>query len=436
MPNSKYLIQNYEEIGTSNLRRKILDLVDRSISEFYPATIMRKEIDSLKAVFQNSKRLFIIGFGKCSLSMFRGIPDSLSEMAEYSGVIVPKNLETRDYGGRPEILKGNHPIIGTDTEVSSRKLLSKLSRLSEDDTVLVLISGGGSALFEIPEDGITYDFIASISKCMMNNGGNIDELNAMRQSISKVKGGKLAGILYPSRVFSFVISDVPGDREDIIASGPLVRAQTTKEERKSIIKKFEPLCPDLKKIDDGYIDYKIPDESFKRVKQKIILKNHDIVQYFVNKLRNDGNSVVDLGSNIQGNVKDSSEYFVEQMKKAYSNLGPYYVVGGGETTVDVRGNGIGGRNCELSVRVARLMEKDDEFMFSSIGTDGIDGISPAMGGIVDREFLNETSKAEIDESLEKNDTYNLLNKKRSAIITGFTENNVSDIMIGYYGGKY
>ena len=75
-------------------------------------------------------------------------------------------------------------------------------------------------------------------------------------------------------------------------------------------------------------------------------------------------------------------------------------------------------------------------MFSSIGTDGIDGISPAMGGIVDKEFLNETSKAEIDESLEKNDTYDLLNKKRSAIITGFTENNVSDIMIGYYGGKY
>ena len=436
MSNSKSLIQNYEEIGTSNLRRKILDLIDRSISEFYPATIMNKEIGALETEFQNMRRLFIIGFGKCSLSMFKGLPDSLTERAEYSGVIVPKNLETGDYGGRPEVLKGNHPIIGMDTEVSSRKLLSKLSGLSEDDTVIVLISGGGSALFEIPEDGITYDFIASISKCIMNNGGDIDELNAVRQSISKVKGGKLAGILYPSRVFSFVISDVPGDREDIIASGPLVMAQTTKEERKNIIRKFEPFCPDLNKIDDRYIDYKAHHESFERVKQKIILKNHDIVQFFVDKLRNDGDSVVDLGSNIQGNVKDASEYFVEQMKKACSMLGPSYVIGGGETTVDVRGNGIGGRNCELSVRVARLMDKDDEFMFSSIGTDGIDGISPAMGGIVDKEFVKETSKAEMDESLKKNDTYNLLNKRRSAIITGFTENNVSDIMIGYYGGKY
>ncbi|MCW6171014.1 MAG: DUF4147 domain-containing protein [Thermoplasmatales archaeon] len=436
MSNSKSLIQNYEEIGTSNLRRKILDLIDRSISEFYPATIMNKEIGALETEFQNMRRLFIIGFGKCSLSMFKGLPDSLTERAEYSGVIVPKNLETGDYGGRPEVLKGNHPIIGMDTEVSSRKLLSKLSGLSEDDTVIVLISGGGSALFEIPEDGITYDFIASISKCIMNNGGDIDELNAVRQSISKVKGGKLAGMLYPSRVFSFVISDVPGDREDIIASGPLVMAQTTKEERKNIIRKFELFCPDLNKIDDRYIDYKAHHESFERVKQKIILKNHDIVQFFVDKLRNDGDSVVDLGSNIQGNVKDASEYFVERMKKACSMLGPSYVIGGGETTVDVRGNGIGGRNCELSVRVARLMDKDDEFMFSSIGTDGIDGISPAMGGIVDKEFVKETSKAEMDESLKKNDTYNLLNKRRSAIITGFTENNVSDIMIGYYGGKY
>jgi glycerate 2-kinase len=429
------LIKNYAEIGTTEMRRSILDLISDSLSVFDPSSIMKKEISSTEEEFLKSKRCFIIGFGKCSLSMFEGIPDSIRSKASYSGVIVPKNLEVSAGFPSLEILRGNHPIIGKDTEISSRKLLSSLNELSDEDTIIVLISGGGSALFEIPIEGVSYDYIASISKCIMNNGGNIDDLNSIRQIISKVKGGKLAKILYPAKIFSFVISDVPGDREDIIASGPLVKPKTTPEIRREIISKFIPLCHDLSKIRDEQIDYSVNERSLKGVRQKIVLRNHDIVAYLVDRFRATGLPVIDLGSMIQGNVIEVSRDAVNQMRHRFSEIGPFYMVGGGETTVEVKGNGVGGRNCELSVRVARLMEKDEKFLFSSIGTDGIDGVSPAMGGVVDTVFRRTVTNAEIDDSLEKNDTYTLLSRKHAAIITGFTENNVSDIMIGYYGGK-
>ncbi len=435
MKNHGPLIKNYQEIGITEMRESILDLVSSSMSLFNPSAIMRREIVSIEDDFSMTGKGLIIGFGKCSLSMFRGIPDSLLSRISYSGVVVPKGMEVAEVPHSLEVLRGNHPIIGKDTEEASRRLLSMLNGLSEEDFVLVLISGGGSALFEVPEDGISYDLIASVSKCVMNNGGDIDELNAIRQIMSKVKGGKLADFLFPARVFSFVVSDVPGDREDIIASGPLVRPKTTPEEKAKIIGKFKKACPNLEILENACLDTRVSEDTLKNVDQKIILRNHDIVSYIIDQLREKGIPVLDMGSMIQGNVVDVSKILVERMRREFHNLGPFFMVGGGETTVEVAGDGVGGRNCELSVRVARLMGKDEIFLFSSIGTDGIDGVSPAMGGIVDTVFRDDTMDSEIDESLARNDTYTLLSRKHSAIVTGFTENNVSDIMIGYYGGK-
>lgn len=429
------LIRNSDTICFTDERKKVVSILAKVFSALDPEHILRKNAEDVVTSLRSGTRLFVIGFGKASLKMYAGVRPFTKDIAAYSGIIIPIGEDVvREY---PELmlLRGNHPIPGNDTAASSRTLLDSIGTPDPDDVFIVLISGGGSALFEVPRKGITVEEIGEMAKCLMSSGADIGELNRVRHMMSEVKGGKLSKMLHPAEIHAFLISDVPGDDPQLIASGPLTRPNYDKSEVEEIVRKYSGTCP---RIDEIYRQYplEIPEaESFTEVHQEIILKNYDFVQEITRLLEASGEDAVSLQDPVAGDVQRVSMRLVETVRKLYADRRkPVWLVCGGETTATVHGSGIGGRNCELSLRVALRMEKDEEYLFASIGTDGIDGVSPAMGGITDTWFRNEVNDREINESLSSSDSYNLLNMYKSAIITGYTGTNVSDVFIIYYNG--
>ena len=432
---NEIIIKNISSLAVTEPRKKILNAVGEAMAKLDPSGIVRQSLSFFSEDVPEDVR--IIGFGKASARMMAGALEVLREPV-YAGIIIPNGMEQPDLPGEVQVLRGSHPILDSSSIESTRKILSSMKDLNDSSVVIVLISGGGSALLELPVDGISLQDFASVSKCVMNSGGNIRELNGIRYMMSQVKGGKLARFLYPAGVTALIISDVPGDDISVIASGPLVPPDMPGDALRENLEKFSALCPDLARMKDK-LDMNLPesyDGMFRKVQNRIILKNSDFVDSIANILREDGSVVRVLYEPVTGDVERVSAFFVETARSIYSHLQkPFYLVAGGETTVTVHGNGIGGRNCQLSVMVSALFSKDEEFAFASLGTDGIDGVSPAMGGITDNVFRNQATEEEVEASLDNNDTYTLLDKYSSAVISGFTGNNVSDIFICYYAGN-
>ena len=430
------IIRNISSLAVKEPGKKILNAVEETMGRLNPARIVRNFLSFFpEDIIPEDVRM--IGFGKASAKMMAGALEILPEPV-YAGIIIPNGMDQPDLPVKVQVLRGSHPILDSSSIESTRTILNRMKELTEESVVIVLISGGGSALLELPVNEISVQDFASVSKCVMNSGGSIGELNGIRYTMSQVKGGKLARFLYPARVTALIISDVPGDDISVIASGPLVPPDMPENVLRENIERFSALCPDLARVKDK-LDLNLPESSdriFRKVQNRIILKNSDFVDSIANILREDGSVVRVLYEPVTGDVRKVSEFFVETARTMYADLHrPFFLVAGGETTVTVHGNGIGGRNCHLSVMVSALFSRDEEFAFASLGTDGIDGVSPAMGGITDSAFRNRVTEKEVEASLDKNDTFTLLNKYMSAIISGFTGNNVSDIFICYYAGN-
>ncbi len=414
-------VNNIKDISFNDRRKFAVKLIDDMLQTLTPENAINNVFNVNINIYKN---VYLIGFGKASFRMYSGIRPKIINKLRYAGIIVPEDEVIGHNFTELRIYRGTHPYVSNASVNSSIELLRPLKNLNEDDLVIVLISGGGSSLFEIPEDNVSVDDIIEISKEIMNSGGNIYDLNIIRLGLSSVKGGKLASYLYPAHVKSYIISDVFYDDLGIIASGPLVREDYSGDVQK-ISEKYvkNPGLRDF--INKNYRKNTLDMKYYERIENIIILKNKDFVDYLYKNL--DSNSV-SLGSNINGDVNDVSNYLINILRNIYSvKRSGFWFVCGGETTVNVRGNGIGGRNEELCMKMLKLYNNDEQFLFLSIGTDGIDGLSPAAGGIVD----NFTKIENIDDYLKNNDSYNAL-KPGNIIMTGRTGNNVSDIILGYY----
>ncbi len=418
-------VKNKKDISTNDKRIFFINAIEKVFNELSPEKIIGKKFDLDLTEYNN---VYVIGFGKASFKMYSGIRDRIINKIKYAGIIVPEDENDNNIYNELNILRGTHPYVSELSVKSSEKLLSNLRDLSENDLVIVLISGGGSSLFEIPVDNIGVNDIMNVSREVMKNGGDIYSLNYIRSVLSNVKNGKLSKYLYPANVVSYIISDVIHDDVSIIASGPLKKTDTNL----NIDELLEKYVKDDKLknlVINNYKPYKIVNKYFKKIRNNIILKNNDFVDKFYGYMNTDS---INLGSNINGDVSDISDELVKILRSVYYIKGSgFYFVGGGETTVNVRGNGKGGRNQELVLRLFQKMKNNEHFVFVSIGTDGIDGMSPAAGGIVD----NTTKVSGIEYYLDNNDSYNALLNNHGVILTGRTGNNVSDIIMGFYSAE-
>ncbi|MEM0505494.1 MAG: glycerate kinase, partial [Sulfolobales archaeon] len=384
----------------------------------------------------------VLGFGKASASMALAVEEVLGDLIIDGIVIVPKGLKPPKLG-RIKVMYGSHPIPDEDT-INSTKELLRLCSQSEGETFIVLISGGGSALFELPVEPITLNDLRVLTTQLLKCGADIKEINTVRKHVSMVKGGRLAELLYPSNVVSLILSDVVGDPIEFIASGPTAPDPTTYDDAVKLLKRYEifdsipaSVREVLMKGLRGELREtpKPGDKIFDKVLNYIVASNYISLKAMEEEARRLGYNTLILTSMVEGEAREVGKLLAGVMKnvKKYDEpvRKPAAILAGGETTVTVRGKGIGGRNQELALSVAISIAGLDNVVFASIGSDGVDGVSVAAGGIVDGETVIRGRELGLNpyDFLNNNDSYNYLSRLGSSILTGPTGTNVNDLLI-------
>lgn len=433
---------------TKNDLHKVLVEVIKHILDW--ADPYRAVIDSVKLsnnrlfvrgnAFTYEGQIHVIGFGKAAKRMGEAIY-SIAGDNIVGGVLI--SPEDEGLIGRIKLLRGDHPLPKQSTLRSSLELLNYIKDVKWDDLVLVLISGGGSSLFELPEEGLTLDDIAYVSKELMRRGANIYELNTVRKRLSKVKGGKLLKYIKSKYVISLIISDVVGDRLDTVASGPTSPDETTPSEAYNILQKYK-LLDDLPHIKKHLLDIlaglrpdtlKPTDTLFNRVFNYIILNNHRILELIDAYLRNLGFNTLILTSMLEGEAREVGRFLASIIKSVHRYgvpIGrPAAIIAGGETTVTIRGGGMGGRNQELCLSLAIHIQQMPNTVAMCLATDGIDGNSPAAGAIVDGNTVQMALRRGLDPMryLEDNNSYSFFSELGQSIVVGPTGTNVNDIFL-------
>ncbi len=364
------------------------------------------------------KKNFLVSFGKASLGMAKAI----SEIFEIEAGVVSTNENDLPSSEKIEYFHASHPFPDIQSVNAAMRAIEIIQSATREDLVIFAISGGGSALFEYPK--VDLELLNEITKKLMSSGADIQELNTVRKALSKIKGGKLAGFT-KARAVSFVISDVIGDDLSMIASGPTYHQEVNTNDAVDVLKKYGITIPKL-----GECHEPVPRTDVKHV---IVASNKDACMNAVKLLKDDGYESVYLGSAIQGEAREVAKVLggiYTEIEKGNTYFKPIAVVSGGETTVTVKGNGIGGRNQELALAMIDIL-RGKHITFASFGTDGIDGNSPADGAVIDGQTFDMAKSLGLDpkEYLRRNDSFTFLDKLGLSLITGPTGTNVMDVQI-------
>lgn len=448
MSNTRF-IQNSKELSTSPLHETLLEIIEEGLvrADPYDAVMRNLSVRGGKLVVGGYEtlipgRVHVIGFGKASEKMLRAVHDLLGRFL-CGGVVITPSTET--WVGPVRVLKGDHPLPGTNTLRSSLHLLDYLSgEVREDDLLLVLVSGGGSALFEVPEDGLVIEDISTVSRELMARGADIVELNIVRKKLSKVKGGKLLKHVRAREVITLIISDVVGDKLDTIASGPTVPDNTFFSDAYRILKRrglWSELRHELRRFIERGLAGEVPETPkegeplFSKVRNFVIASNRLVLEYMDLILSRKGFNTLLLTSMLEGEAREVGKVLGSIMKNItqYSRpvSRPAALLAGGETVVTVRGSGVGGRNQELCLSLAMSIKGLQNVVAACMGTDGIDGVSPAAGAVIDGGLYEEAIARGLEPSeyLANNDSYTFFQRMGRAIITGYTGTNVNDIFV-------
>ncbi|MEM0158852.1 MAG: DUF4147 domain-containing protein [Thermoplasmataceae archaeon] len=424
---------DFQITPSNDQERTILNSFQHAMAQLDPRKLVYDAIKNDFSSINVKGRVSILAFGKAASKMLMGALDFFGGSEIRASAIVPQGVSVDGIPAWVKLLRGTHPVPTTASVSATDQAISYLFNGFDPDITVVLISGGGSSLLELPEEWTNIDEINRVSKCLMDNGADINELNAVRRHMSKVKGGGLNQFLKGDQRKGYVISDVPGDKLDVIASGPLTTPSS--DPVKDVIEKYKDNCQELSRL-EKHIKTEMLKEHGNATDVKIILRNRDFVDCIYRYLSGLGYEAVSLGSSLTGDVEEFSRFISSSVRSIYSRKKiPFFFVGGGETTSAIRGNGIGGRNCELALRVLKQFRTDEFFAFASLGTDGVDGNSPATGAMVGTPTKEVIKESLIDDYLSRSDSYSLLKKFGRSVETGPTGNNVSDIFIGFYGGQ-
>lgn len=371
-----------------------------------------------------SGRLLVVSAGKAAWQMAKAASDILKDRID-AGVVVTKYDHVK--GEIPHIVcyEAGHPVPDENSFIGTQAALDLVSNLTEDDTVLFLLSGGGSALFEKPL--VSPEELTDITKQFLACGAEITEINTIRKRISAVKGGKFAQLCAPAHVFSIVLSDILGDPLDMIASGPAYPDSSTCEKALEIAKKY---------------NLRLSEQAFELLHIETPKELNNVETMITGSVRNLCNAAADaakelgyepifLTDQLTCQAKEAGAFLASIAKSYQQTEKSLAFIAGGETVVHLTGKGKGGRNQELALAAAEgLAECTDTAVFS-IGSDGTDGPTDAAGGYVDnttKAVLN-AQNIELYQVLADNDAYHALEKCNGLVITGATGTNVNDVAV-------
>ena len=389
-----------------------------------------------------ARRIYVVGAGKAAARMALAVEELLGEKI-YAGFVVVKDgyaLPTR----KIRIAEAGHPIPDSRGVLASKVIIRLLEEATSDDLVLCLISGGASALLSAPIDSISLEDKQLATRLLLNCGAKIQEINAIRKHASKLKGGRLAQLAYPSQVVSLILSDVIGDPIDSIASGPTAPDPTTYADCLEIIERYDllakmpaTLIETLEAGRQGVVAEtpKPGDLTFAKVHNVVVGNNRSALSAAKEKAEALGYHAVILSSSVEGESTQAALFhtaIAKEIKQSGSPVSPpACVLSGGETTVHVQGSGLGGRNQEFATAAALEIADLEGVVVLSAGTDGTDGPTDAAGGIVDGTTVGRARRIGLEPAglLRRNDSYRFLDAVGDLVVTGPTFTNVMDIHI-------
>ena len=409
----------------------MLEIIDNSIKEVLPESAVKEALkrSDFQARLNNGGRLIVASIGKAAWRMAEAASGILG--ANISGAVVTKYEHSMGEIKGLEIFEAGHPVLDENTLKGTKALLEHVKNLSEKDTVLFLVSGGGSALFELPSEGVTLEDMKDITSQLLSCGADIVEINTIRKHLSGVKGGRFAQLCSPAHVFMVVLSDVLGDRLDSIASGPAWPDASTSDEALAIVKKYSlKVKPELLKI----LARETP-KKLDNVTAVITGSVTALCKAACEIAQSKGYNPLVLTTTMTCEAREGGSLMASIAREVLSSgrpvKAPCAIIAGGETVVHLTGHGKGGRNQEFALAAAAGISGLDNVVIASLGSDGTDGPTDAAGGIVDgkTETILKEKKINISEVLKENDAYNALKAADALLMTGPTGTNVNDVAL-------
>jgi glycerate-2-kinase len=385
--------------------------------------------------------IYVIGAGKAAGGMGEAVENILGSRISSGSLNIPMGTKNRFSLNQIKLSECSHPIPRVQDLDAAKKIFNIAKDASEGDLVIVLISGGASSLLTLPSKGVPLESIQSLTDSLLKSGAKIGEINSIRKHISNIKGGRLAEACHPAEVVSLIISDVVGDPLEVIASGPTVPDPTTFKSALKNLEKYDLALryPEIKDhLEKGLLG-SVPETLkegspiFESVHNFLISSNEQVLRKVLEIMSKKYDSTL-ITTELEGEAstegKKMSVFLMREKELKNPNSPPKVFLGGGETTVTVKGTGIGGRNQELVLSaLAKLRGRGMAIV--SIGTDGIDGSTEAAGAIADGSSQNKAKNLGLEPKnyLDNNDSYHFFKALDDLILTGATGTNINDILV-------
>jgi glycerate 2-kinase len=389
-------------------------------------------------------RTLVLGAGKAGGAMAHAVEALWPLDKPISGLVVTRYGHTPDrptgVAQRIDIVEASHPVPDKAGLNASQRILSLTQGLTEDDLVLCLISGGGSALLTAPAEGLRLEDKQRINQELLNSGASIGEMNCVRKHLSRIKGGRLAAACKPARVVTLTISDVPGDDPSVIASGPTVPDASTCLDAWNILQRYGIALPTEVEADlkAGVLETPKPSSAWDANNVHLIATPLQSLEAAAQLARDAGLNAYVLSDELEGESREVGKVHAALARAAARGIGPFQkpcvILSGGETTVTIRPQvagtpkGRGGRAGEFCLGLAVALQAQKNVWALAADTDGIDGVENNAGALVTPDTLQRASEKGMQATsfLDRNDAYSFFDGLQDLVVTGPTHTNVND----------
>jgi glycerate 2-kinase len=434
-----------------NSRRKIyLPILKAALDAVEPYACTRQALQRTEHGLQAGGRsydldqahnLYVVGCGKAGAPMAQAVEDLVGDEIA-GGVVVVKYGHTAPTR-QVRLVEAGHPLPDAQSVAGARAVTDLVDGALAEDLVIVLISGGGSALLTLPAPGLRLADLQDLTRLLLRCGATIHEINTLRRHCSAVKGGQLARHIAPARAVALVLSDVVGNSLDAIASGPLVPDRTTFADAWAVVETYDlaqDLPPRVRAHLEAGLRGEIPDTPkpgdtlFEPMQVIVVGDNARAAEHAARAARDAGYHTQVLSTFVQGEAREVARVVAALGKEVVRfdrpQPAPACLILGGETTVTLQGDGLGGRNQELALSAALALEGWPRITVAALGTDGNDGPTDAAGGMVDGRTAARARDAAHDPivHLKNNDAYPVLRATSDLLVTGPTNTNVNDLI--------
>lgn len=430
---------------TARIMKAALDAVDPQTAVLNSLVRKDNQLEADREIYDLAviDRVILVGAGKAGQPMAEAAQQVLSDQIKSGLVIVKEGYKSEnDLPERIKIVEAGHPLPDMRGVKATEQVISLLDNTNQNDLVISLISGGGSALLVAPVDGVSLPDLQILTEILLASGATINEINTLRKHLDRIKGGQLAQHTFPAKTISLILSDVVGDPLDIIASGPTFPDSSTFEDASAILKRYQiedqvpdPIREYLMRGTAGKTKEtpKPGDELFANVNNIVIGSNRTASQAALDQAIREGFNTLVLSNYLQGEASQVGRFLASILRQVVAHNQPIprpaCIIAGGETTVTIRGEGLGGRNQEIALGAVNELGGLEEIAFITLATDGGDGPSDAAGAVVTGKTLQFALNQDLDPQsfLARNDAYNFFNPLGDLLITGPTQTNVNDL---------